>query len=132
MKEHEINTEIIDLILPPEYIQDFISRNFPSHHGKIQSAKIWQLFRAENDGRNTPQSHTGRTALYYAFERDGWRLKRYADTTYFILPGKATRQGRPADSEVIKQLKERIRALEAENTELKKTIREARRKPYIR
>lgn len=125
MKEHEINTEIIDLILPPEYIQDFISRNFPSHHGKIQSAKIWQLFRAENDGRNTPRSNTGRTSLYYALERDGWQLKRYSDTTYYILPGKAAKQGRPADSDVIKQLKARIRALEEENRELKKEIKEA-------
>ena len=124
MREYDVNKPIIDIILPSNYITDLLQRYFTNNADKIPCAEVWQAFQDDNRNQNTTRSRTGRTALFYAMERDGYHIKRFTDTNYFISPTYTTRRGRPKDSETITALKDRIKALEAENRQLKHTIRE--------
>ena len=51
---------------------------------------MWETFKEENKNNNIIQ---GKTALYYALTRDGWTIKRYPDTTYFLPPGTKSSPG---------------------------------------
>lgn len=117
----DINKEVIDIILPSHYITAFVARNFPGHDGKISTSELWEAFKAERSD-STLRQNTGKQALFYAMQRDGWIRKRFTDTVYFVSPDRKIKRGRPARDEIIQTLKRRIEDLEAENERLKQLI----------
>lgn len=106
-----LNTWNIDILWPPAWIQDFISRNFPDNPDMIKRADVWKAYQAETAGK---LNALGRTALFYAMHRDGWTDHRTSATTFFKRP--------PADPAA--PYKDRIAELEAENARLMKRIKE--------